>query len=612
MVNWQSKARTSNCYLFAVYMPDYGGKKVIAVSANLPPISDNRPVIAAYVRRNILPRWGNLLLILIKNVVGSLLYMLPPFMSKIILDTVLPKGNWNLLLIVVFCTVAAPIVGSVMIILEVMWGRFMVQLSSRGRADLYNGIQYQPYAWTSRRQIGDLLARMLDDTRRLTDQAGQAGFALLLTVSVAVGAGILITFQPVLGAVVLTLWVGQSGLMSFLASAVKRNSAEAASRSSVVAEKVREIVSASMFIKASGMEAKALERVRGCLHEEWKVMRKGLLIDHRVGLLNGGWDACNFVAMYAVGGWFVLNYQMTIGSLVAFVAVYNWVRPFGVQLITMALAWIKALPSIDRVVEIAFSVTETAAGRIPAEPVGMEARQVTFRYGDRKVLDNVSIRVGAGTVVSIVGSRGSGKSTLADLLLGLREPESGDIRIGGIPLQQVDRNWLRRNVLCVTQDVMLRNGTMLDNILFGAEAAEEEVREAARLAQLEEWVRGLPNGWDTEVGEQAWQISGGERQRISIARALLRKPAVLIFDEATSALDQETERRLLDSLFQYSRDRGAALVFITHRLDVAAQSDEVWVMSEGKFVERGTPEELLRGASAYRELWSAQYWGGLV
>jgi ATP-binding cassette subfamily B protein len=148
---------------------------------------------------------------------------------------------------------------------------------------------------------------------------------------------------------------------------------------------------------------------------------------------------------------------------------------------------------------------------------------------------------------------------------------------------------------------------MLDNILFGADAAEKEVREAARLAQLEEWVSRLPDGWDTKVGEQAWQISGGERQRISIARALLRKPAVLIFDEATSALDQETERRLLDSLFQYSRDRGAALVFITHRLDVAARSDEVWVMSEGKFVERGTHEELLRGTGAYRELWSAQF-----
>jgi ABC-type bacteriocin/lantibiotic exporter with double-glycine peptidase domain len=588
-------------------MPDYGRKKVIAVSANLPPISDNRPVIAAYVRRNILPRWGNLLLILLKNVVGSLLYMLPQFMSKIILDTVLPKGNWNLLLIVVICTVAAPIVGSVMIVLEVMWGRFMLQLSSRGRAGLYNGIQYKPYAWTSSRPIGDLLARMLDDTRRLTDQAGQVGFALLLMVSVVVGAGILITFHPVLGAVVLTFWVGQSVLMSFLASAVKKNSAEAASRSSIVAEKVREIVSASMFIKASGMEAKALGQVRESLHEEWKYMRKGLLIDHRVGLLNGGWNACNFVAMYAVGGWFVLNHQMTIGSLVAFVAVYNWVRPFGVMLISMALAMIKALPSIDRVVEIAFPVTETASGRIPVVPVSVEAHQVTFRYEDRKVLDNVSIRVDAGTVVSIVGSRGSGKSTLAELLLGLSEPESGNVRLGDIPLQQVDRGWLRRNVLCVTQDVMLRNGTMLDNILFGAEATEEEVREAIRLAQLEEWVSRLPNGWDTRVGEQAWQISGGERQRISIARALLRKPAVLIFDEATSALDQETERRLLDSLFQYSRDRGAVLIFITHRLDVAARSDEVWVMSEGRFVERGTHEDLLRRTGAYRELWSAQF-----
>jgi ABC-type multidrug transport system fused ATPase/permease subunit len=237
--------------------------------------------------------------------------------------------------------------------------------------------------------------------------------------------------------------------------------------------------------------------------------------------------------------------------------------------------------------------------------VTLEAKHLSFRYEGREALDDVSFRVPKGSILSIVGHRGSGKSTLADLLLGLREPASGSISLNGVPLQQINSSWIRHHMLCVTQEVMLRSGTILDNIVYGSEDIEmEAVWDAIRHAELEEWISRLPEGLLTLVGEQALHISGGERQRISIARALLRKPSILILDEATSSLDQGTERKLLDRLIH--RMNGSTLIFITHRLDIALRSDEILVMNEGRLAERGTHDELLSRSGIYQELWSEQ------
>lgn len=576
------------------------------MSIGLPAPSDKRPGAAAYARKHLLPRWPNLLLIVMKNVVGSLLYMIPPLLTKYVLESVLPERDWNLLLIVTAAMVAAPIVGSLMVVMEEVWGRFMIRLSSRGRADLFNGIIHQPLGRVRGYRTGDLLTRILDDTRSISDiVSGHLGFMLFHVVTIASGSAILFGIAPGLAALVLALWAGQAALVTVLSRQVKQKAAETARHQSLVSDQLREIVSGAVFLKASGLETRALADVQNCLNQEWEHTRRTVLADHRIRILHASLNACILVLMYAAGGWLTLNDQMTVGSLVAFIAVYNWLRPFGISFIEMIMAVVKVWPSVGRVKEVAFAAEEARPGLALQGPVTLEVERLTFRHGREPTLDDISFCVAPGSIVSIVGHRGSGKSMLADLLLRLQTPESGLIRLNGISLAALDSAWLRRHILCVTQDVMLRSGTIADNIAYGdEEAGPADLREVIRTAELEEWLSRLPEGLQTPVGEQALQLSGGERQRISIARALLCKPAILILDEATSALDPGTERRLLDRMIRTMRD--TTLIFITHRLDIAQRSDEVIVLCEGRIAQKGTHDELLSQPGMYRELWREQ------
>ncbi|QHW34738.1 ABC transporter ATP-binding protein [Paenibacillus rhizovicinus] len=443
---------------------------------------------------------------------------------------------------------------------------------------------------------------MLDDTRYITNMVnGQLGFTLFHVVTVIVGSIILLSLQPLLGMIVLLIWAVQAVFMSRLGRQVKRKAAVSARHRSNVSENVRELVSGAAFIKAAGRESDALRDIRACLHEEWTHTRHGMMTDYRVHLLHAALNAVALVAMYAAGGAFVLNGSITIGSLVAFIAVYNWLRPFGASLIDKSIEALKLAPAVERLNGIAFPVPPVRKGIVPSGPLTLEANEVSFSHGQRNVLDQVSFRVDPGMLLSIVGHRGSGKSTLADLLLGLRSPASGSIRINGIPLSAIDYAWLRSSVLCVTQDIMLRSGTIMDNIAYGYEhATPDAILEAVEAADLADWIARLPDGLQTRVGEQALQISGGERQRISIARALLRKPKILILDEATSALDQGTERRILNHFARHPS--GMSIIFITHRLSLARASDEIIVLDEGRLTDRGTHEELSERAGIYRTL----------
>jgi ATP-binding cassette subfamily B protein len=231
---------------------------------------------------------------------------------------------------------------------------------------------------------------------------------------------------------------------------------------------------------------------------------------------------------------------------------------------------------------------------------------VSFHYeSKREILHNVSFNIPAGRITAVVGQSGAGKSTLARLLFRFYDVQSGKILIDGQNIQDVTQASLRKAIGIVPQDTVLFNDTIGYNIAYGNPSASiEEVQEAARAAQIDEFIKRLPEGYDTQVGERGLKLSGGEKQRVAIARTLLKKPAMLIFDEATSALDSKTERAFQEELLSLAKNR--TTLIIAHRLSTIVHADQILVMEHGQIIERGTHLDLLASKGRYAEMWQMQ------
>jgi ATP-binding cassette subfamily B protein len=304
--------------------------------------------------------------------------------------------------------------------------------------------------------------------------------------------------------------------------------------------------------------------------------------------------------------------RMTVGT---FVLVNTYmlqiVRPveqlgYAMQMLSQGLAFLGKLFEIFR------EAPEAAAAAASGAPGGagrLEFAQVAVAYrADRNILTDVSFTLPAGKTLGVVGGSGSGKSTLVRLLVRLIDPDAGRILLDGVPVRELPLGWLRQAVAVVPQDTVLFNDTIAYNIAFGKEGSTQaEVEHAARLAHLHDFIMSLPDGYKTKVGERGIKLSGGEKQRLSIARAAIKRPRIYVFDEATSSLDSNTEREILKNLREISRF--STTVVIAHRLSTVVHAEEIVVLDGGTIVERGTHPGLLRQNGRYAALWEAQQQG---
>ncbi len=555
-----------------------------------------------------------LVISVILSVLTTALALVPPMLTKQLVDDILPNRNKELLATVVFSLVIVHLLHFLMAgvrgyMLRVSGDRIVARI----RCDVYEKAQHLPMRFYDKTSTGAVINRISGDTA--TIQA----FMLRITQEVVV------QFFKLIGIVVVMLCINwKLTLFSLfpvplvvIGSRIFRKKIAPFyrriwRRSSAVTSVLTDTIPGIRVIKSFTNEKKSVERFSGCV-EDWRQ------IDTKAGRVLNAYPAivnclmcCGSVVIWALGGNLVIDGMasgdgmgISVGLLVSFISYasmfYEPVNFFA----NLSDSMQHAMASTERIMDILDAEPEHdfGKGNTNVDMGGrIEFKNVSFSFDrTKKVLKNIDLTIEPGDVVGIVGTTGSGKSTLINLLLRYYDHYEGTITVDGVDIKDIDMQYYRSRIGYVQQEPMMFHDTIFNNIAYGDESfSVDEVINAADIANAHEFIVRQPDGYDSVLGERGVGLSGGERQRVSIARAMLRNPSMLVFDEATASVDSETEHLIQEAIEKLIS--GRTTIMIAHRLSTLSKANKIVVVDNGTIIECGTPAELLEKKGKYYRL----------
>lgn len=469
-----------------------------------------------------------------------------------------------------------------------------------------------PLAFFSEERKGDLMSRMTTDVQEIEWSIIGVMEAIVREPIVILGSlTVMIAFSPTLTLFVLTLLLFAGVVIGRVGRNLRRQSGEAQRQFGALASLIEETLGGLRIIK--GFNAEAYQRVR--FYRENSAYAQMQTRIYRRRDLASPLSEFLGISVVAVLLWFgsarvfagSLSAETFITFLYAFYNVIDPAKAFASALYSIRKG-MGALERVQRVLDTPLQI-EDAPDALPVERFSdaVEFQDVSFQYAnaERPAVKNINIRLPRGKIIALVGASGAGKSTLADLLPRFYDVQEGAILLDGVDIRQLRLKDLREQMGIVSQEAILFNDTVANNIAFGNDdATQADIERAAMAANAHDFITALPEGYHTNIGDRGAKLSGGQRQRLTIARALLKNPPILILDEATSALDSESEKLVQTALDRLLANRTALV--IAHRLSTIQHANEILVLDAGRIIERGTHEQLMTLGQAYRRLVALQ------